>query len=108
MWQTNYASAVPKTLGVGVSFRPCSEGYFLSGRPQSVVVAFSEKLNFNKILLNAPSEYYTFLRPYGVNLSFGNGTGFGFCALHQDQVVTDSPKMRFLLCSRLYLDIMRA
>ena len=31
--QTKYASAVPKNLGVGVNFRPCSEGYFLSGRP---------------------------------------------------------------------------
>ena len=27
------ALAVPKNLGVGVNFRPCSEGYFLSGRP---------------------------------------------------------------------------
>ena len=25
MWQTKYASAVPKNLGVGVNFRPCSE-----------------------------------------------------------------------------------
>ena len=24
-------AAVPKNLGVGVNFRPCSEGYFLSG-----------------------------------------------------------------------------
>ena len=32
MWQTKYASTVPKNLGVGVNFRPCSEGYFLSGR----------------------------------------------------------------------------
>jgi hypothetical protein len=30
MWQTKYASAVPKHLGVGVNFRTCSEGYFLS------------------------------------------------------------------------------
>jgi len=28
----NFA-AIPKNLGVGVNFRPCSEGYFLSGRP---------------------------------------------------------------------------
>ena len=28
MWQTKYASAVPKNLGVGVNFWPCSEGYF--------------------------------------------------------------------------------
>ena len=30
MWQTKYASAVPKNLGVGVDFRPCSEGDFLT------------------------------------------------------------------------------
>ena len=29
MWQTKYASAVPKNLGLGLNFRPCSEGYFL-------------------------------------------------------------------------------
>ena len=33
MWQTKYASAVPKNLGAGVDFRPCSEGDFLTGRP---------------------------------------------------------------------------
>ena len=33
MWQTKYAAAIHKNLGVGVNFRPCSEGYFLSGRP---------------------------------------------------------------------------
>ena len=33
MWQTKYASAVPKNLGLGLNFRPCSEGNFLSGRP---------------------------------------------------------------------------
>ena len=38
MWQTKYASAVPKLLGVGVDFRPCSEGNFLTGRPKSVGV----------------------------------------------------------------------
>ena len=38
MWQTNYASAVPKNLGVGVDFRPCSEGNFLTGRPQSLAM----------------------------------------------------------------------
>jgi hypothetical protein len=31
MWQIKYASDVPKTLGLNL--RPCSEGYFLSGRP---------------------------------------------------------------------------
>jgi hypothetical protein len=33
MWQTKYATALPKNLGVGVNFWPWSEGYFLSGRP---------------------------------------------------------------------------
>ena len=39
MWQTKYASVVPKNLGVGVDFRPCSEGDFLTGRLYSVSVA---------------------------------------------------------------------
>ena len=45
MWQTKYASAVPKNLGLGLIFgRVSSEGYFLSGRPQSVLTTdFSEK-----------------------------------------------------------------
>ena len=33
MWQTKYALAVPKNLGVEVNFRPYSEGDFLTGRP---------------------------------------------------------------------------
>ena len=37
MWQTKYASAVPKNLGLGFDFRPCSEGDFLNVLPQSVV-----------------------------------------------------------------------
>ena len=28
MWQTKYASPIPKNLGLGLNFRPCSEGYF--------------------------------------------------------------------------------
>ena len=36
MGQTKYASAVSKDLGLGLNFRPCSEGYFFFGRPQSV------------------------------------------------------------------------
>ena len=31
MWQTKYASAVPKNLGVRVNFWPCIKKYFLSG-----------------------------------------------------------------------------
>ena len=36
MWQTKYASAVPKNLGLGLNLRLCSEGYFLSGLPSKV------------------------------------------------------------------------
>ena len=36
MWQTKYASAVPKNLRLGIDFRPCIECDFLTGRPQSV------------------------------------------------------------------------
>ena len=36
MRQTKYASAVPKNLGLGLNFRPCSEDYFLYWRPLSV------------------------------------------------------------------------
>ena len=42
MWQTKYASAGPKNLGVGVNFRACSEGFFLAGRPQSVILEIVE------------------------------------------------------------------
>ena len=31
IWQTKYALAVPKYLEF--NFQPCSEGYFISGRP---------------------------------------------------------------------------
>ena len=39
MWQIKYASAVPKNLGVGVDFRPCSEDNLLTGRPLSVIAS---------------------------------------------------------------------
>jgi hypothetical protein len=32
MWQTKYALAVPKNLGLGFNFWLCSEGFFFSGR----------------------------------------------------------------------------
>ena len=38
MWQIKYAAAIPKNLGLGLNFRPCSEGFSISGRPQSVGV----------------------------------------------------------------------
>ena len=56
MWQTKYASAVPKNLGLGLNFWPCSEGYFLSGRPYSVPVTIlrdgerNEKLGMQTII----------------------------------------------------------
>ena len=37
MWQTKDAAAIPKNFGLGLNFRPCSEGYFLSGGLQSVL-----------------------------------------------------------------------
>ena len=36
MWQTKYAWAVPKTLGLGFDFQSFSEGNFLTRRPESV------------------------------------------------------------------------
>ena len=39
MWQTKYASSITENLGVGLNFRPCSEGYFLSGCLQSVFIS---------------------------------------------------------------------
>jgi hypothetical protein len=33
MWKTKYAMTVPKSLGVGVDFRPCIEGDYLTWRP---------------------------------------------------------------------------
>ena len=50
MWQTKYAAAIPKNLGVGVNFRLCSEGYFLSGRPQSVDLTLACYLDHYSIL----------------------------------------------------------
>ena len=55
MCQAKYASAVPKNLGVGVDFRPCSEGNFLTGRPQSVALwpcQTSQKNNLKANILN--------------------------------------------------------
>ena len=37
MWQTKYALVVPKNLGVGVDFWPCSEGEFFTGLSQSML-----------------------------------------------------------------------
>ena len=64
MWQTKYASAVPKNLGVGVNFRPFSECYFLSGRPQSVTHTFDSEVFLHSWLL-----WLTVCCPWG--LDFG-------------------------------------
>ena len=46
MWQTKYASAVAKNLGVGVDFRPCSKGDFHTGRPWSVLLHNNFRMEF--------------------------------------------------------------
>ena len=38
MWQTKYAAAVPKNLGLGLNLRPCSEGYIFALWPSVVRV----------------------------------------------------------------------
>ena len=38
MWQTKYALAVSKNLGLGFDFWPCSEGDFLTGCTYSVIL----------------------------------------------------------------------
>ena len=37
MWQTKYALAVPKNLGLGFDLRPCNEGDFPIGRPHTAL-----------------------------------------------------------------------
>ena len=58
MWQTKYASAVPMNLGVGMDFRPCSEGNFLTECPYSVAMLMLKALVFKEEVL---SEHYTHL-----------------------------------------------
>ena len=49
MWQTKYASAVPKNFGLGFDFRPCSEGNFFTGHPQSVCIQIKKMPRVCKI-----------------------------------------------------------
>ena len=49
MWQIKYALAVPKNLGVGVDFRPCSKGDFLTRYPLSVFYS-NKKMNKQEVL----------------------------------------------------------
>ena len=56
MWQTKYALAVPKNLGLGLNFWPCSEGNFFSGRPWSVPLGISSRQPFH---CNSRTSTYT-------------------------------------------------
>ena len=49
MWQAKYASAILKHLGVGLNYRPCSEDYFLFGRPWSVGLILFQSLKPSKL-----------------------------------------------------------
>ena len=48
MWQTKYALAVPKNLGLGLNFQLCSKGYFLS----AVVLFIGPTMQCFTLLLN--------------------------------------------------------
>ena len=67
MWQTKYASAVPKNLGVGLNFQSCSEGFFFSGRPWST---FSTIYVFVKMSNNIDALLAIVLRLDGYFLAF--------------------------------------
>ena len=75
MWQTKYASAVSKNLGVGVNFRPCSEDYFLSDVRSPWVKWFKLRLtrncNFFLIFDNPTYVPYTPLQKF-LFLCIGN------------------------------------
>ena len=55
MWQTKYAATIPKNLRLGSNFRLCSEDYFLSGRPQSVLERLHRK--FKKVIMGQLSFF---------------------------------------------------
>ena len=71
MWQTKYASAVPKNLGLGLNFRPCSEGYFLSGYLQSVVVQQKTKKSENLGRCGRQNMLRLYLKVWEWELIFG-------------------------------------
>ena len=56
MWQTKYALAVPKDLGVGVNFWPCSEGYFHSPCRKSSIFNVDLTLAQTVLLQSVPEE----------------------------------------------------
>ena len=71
MWQTKYALAIPMNLGLEFYFRPCREGDFLTGRPQSVVQTKSLEFAFEIYsplvqLLQSP-EYVSNRRSFGLS-----------------------------------------
>ena len=59
MWQTKYAAGIPKNLGVGVNSRPCSEGYFLSGRPYSVIGLITGLIYGDFCCLKQPAKLFS-------------------------------------------------
>ena len=102
MWQTKYASAVPKHLGVGVNFRPCSEGYFFSGSPQSVLsphLILALQLGLSLPQKGNTYHYYAclFLQDYSMilwqNLSSSSQHDYSSIYLEQSSKIV---KIRFL------------
>ena len=58
MWQTKYALAVPKNLGFGLNFRPCSEDYFLSGCPYPVLECKRKGSFINQLFIELRTGVY--------------------------------------------------
>ena len=59
MWQTKYAAAVPKNLGLGLDFRPCSEdGLRTPSGEKAITALHGWKLNPNPKFLGTAEAYY--------------------------------------------------
>ena len=107
MWQTKYALAVPKNFGLGLNIWPCSEGYFLSGRLQSVTLQVTALIFFPIHLgdfgvhnIIRPSG--TFLNQMGTSLQGGSnlppriGIWFMYFSYFWTHVCNDfSPKKKW-------------
>ena len=67
MWQTKYALAVLKNLGVGVNFRPSSEDYFLLGVRSRWTTLFQHTWAMNKGInqdhISGGRLYFNLARP---------------------------------------------
>ena len=57
MWQSKYASAVPKNLGVGVDFGPCVEEDFLTGVRSPCSNPTTNVIDNCIVLIPYPSPY---------------------------------------------------